>query len=344
MATGRSAPDIEAGDSSLPSTSPSGATASQHEQEHTDEAGSAVIATESAAAPLKQSEPSERTTIAAASKGFPRLSVVFGDPGRSVDPFGFCWLEWWPSFRRAQEQRAIPAAVNAAKSADVPFIRVRAAQQFFRRPYAECAAWALQLRRQVHPDIIALESNGQGGKAALAAFRAAGLSTVKAVACSGASCTEERMRRGTAYSKEAVIAYAKAKIEAGLVLWERGPWIQEMRQQLLEFKVRAGPSGAKTYSRMLGRHDDLAMAFLGAMSIARRAEKEWEAAVLPARAARAAEEEQARETARLQAQRDKEIAEAALLAARAEGRSQMDGVVKASIARRNRRVVQPPVA
>ena len=270
-----------------------------------------------------------------------RLSILFGDPGRLNDPFGLCWLEWWPSFRLAQEQRAIPAMVNAAKSTNKPFIRVRAAQQFHRRPFAEVAAWAAQIKRQVKPDIIALESNGQGGKAALAAFRSAGLTTTLAVACQGASCSEDRMRKGTAYSKEAVIAYTRSKFDAGLVIWPRGPWIALLQQQLREFRIYRGPTGATTFKRALGRHDDLAMSFLGAMSVCRRAETEYLEATEPER--RAAEAAELAE----QEERDRAAAAAAVRPDPPPGAEmQADAIARAKVAARNKRMIAaaPPAA
>ena len=232
----------------------------------------------------------EEAPAAQALKARERLSVIFGDPGRRHDPFGLVWAEWHGSLRRAQEQRLLPRpAGGTASSLDRPFIRVRRVLQFDRRPYAEVAAEVAQMKRQVHPDLVCLESNGEGGSRAIAAFRDAGLA-VSGVACAGEDCSEETMRRGTAYSKPAAIAYAKDKLENRLCLWERGPNVQELQQQLREFQVYEGPRGNKVYARMRNRHDDLAMAFLGFCSVARRAELEFMETVGTLR--RAAEQEQ----------------------------------------------------
>ena len=223
-----------------------------------------------------------------------RLSVIFGDPGRRHDPFGLVWAEWHGSLRRAQEQRLLPRpAGGTASSLDRPFIRVRRVLQFDRRPYAEVASEVAQMKRQVHPDIIALESNGDGGSRAIAAFRAAGLD-VNGVACAGDDCSEETMARGTAYSKAAVIAYAKDKIQNRLCIWERGPNIGELQQQLREFQCYEGPRGNKVYARMRNRHDDMAMAFLGFCSVARRAEIEYMQTVGAMRLAAEQEQDAAR--------------------------------------------------
>lgn len=204
-----------------------------------------------------------------------RLRVIACDPGRKADPFGIVFMDWHASQTDAEKRGAINAAPGQHQSDAKPCIVVHEAVQFIRRPYAQVAKEVARMARQVHPDLVLVESNGEGGQRALEAFRARGIQRVAAVACAGEACSEETMRGGTAYSKPAIVQYVQSKLGSRSVVWGESDTLGELRQQLREFVWRRTPAGTKTYARQRGRHDDLAMAFLLGCSAARRAEYEW---------------------------------------------------------------------
>ena len=208
--------------------------------------------------------------------GRQRLRIIACDPGRKADPFGIVFMDWHASQADAEKRGAINAAPGQhLSSAAKPCIVVHEAVQFIRRPYSQVAKEVGRMARQVHPDLVLVESNGEGGQRAIDAFRAQGIQRIAAVACAGENCSEATMRAGTAYSKPAIVQYAQAKLGSRSVVWGESDSLGELRQQLREFVWRRTPSGTKTYARQRGRHDDLAMAFLLGCSAARRAEYEW---------------------------------------------------------------------
>ena len=251
------------------------------------------------------------------------------DPGRRVDPFGVVLIDWHASLRDA-ERRGWVAGGASLPSTHRPCIVVHEAAQFISRPYREVAARIKEIARQAHPDLVLVESNGAEGRAAFAAMEAAGIQRLHPVACGGPDVSEDTMRAGIAYSKEAVIDYLRAKIKKRLVVWGGSSTLGELRQQLREFVSRRSPSGIKTYARQRGRHDDLAMALLLACSGARRAENEY---LSGEHAQRLLAAEQ--EAAALQRAEARQAAEAARMLATAGGGPEdttaLDAIAKARV-------------
>ena len=250
--------------------------------------------------PEPPSPPPELSAPAPTPPSTPKtLSIMHGDPGRR-DPFAVVWVEWYSSADMIRQHLGRPHRV-AGTVQDRPITFVRDAWQWGpgkwgaqgrrgtgpagRHTFDQVAADVARLAHKVRPHVISLETNNEGHEA-LAAFHASGapeLAHARGIACT-AECSEDTMRAGSSFSKNRMVEWCASQLRnRRLVLNDNGrPEMSELRRQLSEFKEYKTLTGATSYVRMRGRHDDLALAMLGACSYAWRIEMEWRERVGPA--------------------------------------------------------------